>query len=181
MTSLASQSGHALADRSTPLVWLPEQAMRRYQLAKIVGSLFFVAIFLGWMLIQWSSPVMRFVAMALVATTAWVTLASCLSDARRNRLRHLSLAGNAVGTLTLTLRTPDNTLSIELDRVATGEWREAPDTDHGLWLLDAHNRPLLHLDELVLAHEAEARTWLAWLRQHTDIAFPVRWPTPTDL
>ena len=35
-----------------------------------------VIIFVGWMLIMWSNPVMRFAAAALVIITVWITVAS---------------------------------------------------------------------------------------------------------
>src|SRR5688572_9427233 len=78
------------------IAWLPRERMLRYQWAKVLGDVVVCAIFAGWLLIQWSNPLMRAGAVALLAITAWVVVASVLSDARRSRGRRLWLEAGQI-------------------------------------------------------------------------------------
>ena len=156
-----------------PALWLPPKSMRRYQWAKGIGGLLFVATFLGWMLLQWSSPIIRWATAAMVALTAWVTLASLISDHRRSRGRQIRLEREA-----LCVTSPRGSTRVVLADVAEARWRPDTSSQAGLWLYDRRGLALLHLDAPFLADESEARRFLAWARQRAVLPFAVRWEGP---
>lgn len=167
-----SSAAHSLA--SEPLVvWLPPERMRRYEWAKVIGAILVMTIFAGWLLIQWSNPFMRLLAMALLLMTAWITGKSILIDILRMRGRRLAVCP-AENLLHVTQ--PQGATAVRLAEVAQGQWRDQTQEATGLWLLDNQGQTLVHLDSAFLADEAEARTFLNWLRQHTAAGFDVRWP-----
>lgn len=161
---------HALPHpASLPVLWLPPARMRQYAIARIVGGLLFAAIFAGWMVIQWSNVTMRFASAALIVLTAWVTVSSILSDARRMRGRQVEWDGDA-----MLVTTPDSFKRVRLAEITHATWRETT-ADYGLTFYDQYNTPLARLDENIIADEAEARTFLRWLRNQTETKFEVRW------
>src|SRR5688572_32112881 len=103
----------------TTAIFLPPERMKRYQLSKAVGAVFFIAIFAGWLFIQWSSPVMRIVAGLLLFMTVWFTLRSIVADAVRGRGRQLSIEGGD-----LIIERPTGVQRFPLTSVAGAEWRE---------------------------------------------------------
>ncbi len=152
-------------------LWLPPRRMLRYQIAKFLGALVVAGIFVGWLVIQWSNPVMRVLTLMLLALTVWVTLASILGDFFHGRGRQLALRQ---GQLTLRVG-PLNTV-LPLSRIALARWREDDYHTAGLWLLDRDEKPLAHLDLDFLADQDEARAFLRWARQRAELNFPVHWP-----
>jgi hypothetical protein len=162
-------------------LWLPPRLIRRYQWAKALGGVVFASIFAGWMVIEWSSPVMRVLAGALIVVTLWVTVASVVIDAARARGRQV-----AVGDGRLDVTTPPapgsaagSCASVTLADVAYAQWRQDGDEGDGgpgLWFIGRDGRPLGGLDTVFLRDEAEARAFVGWLREHWDVALEVRWP-----
>ena len=73
------------------IVYLPPERMRRYEWAKAVGAMFLMVIFGGWLILQWSNPVMRALAAALLLLTGWFTGKSIVIDWLRMRGRQISL------------------------------------------------------------------------------------------
>ncbi len=143
--------------------------MARYQWNKTIGGLLFASIFAGWMVIQWSSVAMRFVAGGLMVVTAWVTIASVVADVRRSRGRQL-----AVEPGRLIIESPGDRRVIDVTQVARAQWRNTPEPI--LTLYDAEGVVVAELDAAFLADESEARTFLGWARQRTDLPFEVDWP-----
>ena len=175
MTHTAPQSQDLPLDRATEqYLWLPPHSLCQYQWKKVITGLVFAVVFCGWMVIQWSHPAMRWVGAALVLITAWVTLASTISDYRRSRGRQLRVEP---GVLSVT--TPRGTTRVALCDVADAEWQQ---TQHeaGLWLYDTDGGVLAHLDRAFLADQTEALAFLGWARQQTQLPFKVRWPQPED-
>ena len=161
--------------------------MRRYQWSKALGGLVFAGIFAGWMVLEWSSPMMRVIAGVLMVVTLWVTTASVLIDAARSRGRQLTLSAGRLDITTpgapATPRapgTPATSESVTLADVAYARWRDGmSDVDGGaagLVFFDHNDRPLARLDNVFLRDEAEARAFVGWLREHAEIIFEVRWP-----
>jgi len=159
------------AEGSEEVRWLPPERMARYQAAKIIGSLFFIAIFAGWLYIQWSNPTMRLFAIALLTLTAWLTIKSIIADALRSRGRVITVTRDA-----LRVTQPGNDVEVRLADVSHGEWREETEDDFGLALVSPDGRRLARLDHVFLADQAEARMFLNWLRKHSGATFDVRWP-----
>ncbi len=159
-------------------LWLPPTRLRRYQLNKAIGGALVTAIFVGWLILQWSNPVMRVLACVLIATTAWVVIASIIDDRARARGRQIAI--NATTLRVTTPDAPDNpdapnvSLDIRLADITQAHWRE--DDQPGLWLFGRDDRVLAHLDTNFLADQAETRAFLGWARQHADLPFEVRWP-----
>jgi len=151
-------------------LWFPPKSMRRYQWAKGIGGAIFALTFAGWMLLQWSSPMMRWVAVGLVAMTAWVTVASLISDHRRSRGRQVRLDREA-----LWITSPRGTTRVVLAEVAEAHWRQDTSSKTGLWLYDHGGRAMAHLDAAFLADQGEARRFLAWARRQAPLRFAVRW------
>lgn len=150
-------------------LWLPPRLMWRYQWYKAGGGLLVCAIFAGWLLIQWSSPGMRWLSMALIAGTAWIVAISIIEDRRRSRGRQIAARD---GTITVT--TPQSVTRVSLADVAEIRWQD--DTPPGLWLHGHSGEVLAHLDTDFLATQEEARSFLGWLRQQADLNVRVRWP-----
>lgn len=161
-------SPHAEAD-----LWLPPRRMRRYQLAKLGGAAVVSLIFTGWLVLQWSSPVMRVVAGSLLLLTLWITFRSIVVDAARARGRQLRLDNQR-----LTITRPDGSTVVPVADIASATWDEETTATMGLWLYNAQGQPLAHLDSDFLADQAEARAFLSWARRHANLNFPVRWPGP---
>ncbi|MCE9591959.1 MAG: hypothetical protein K8S99_15740 [Planctomycetes bacterium] len=160
-------------------VFLPPERMLRYQWAKVTGAAFFIVIFGSWLYIQWSSPVMRTVAMLLVVLTVWYTLRSIIGDVARSRGRLISLSWRPDAPrddADLLINTPTGVTTIPVRDIASARWSEEDDADFGLWLLDRDDKPLAHLDAWFVDHQEEARTLLNWARKHTRFEFPIHWP-----
>ena len=156
-------------------LWLPPRRMLRYQWSKAVGGLLMGAIFAGWLVIQWSNPAMRWLAIALLVITAWVVIASCIADRVRAYGRQLAIDG-----ADLLFATPDEEKRIAMDSIAYAQWREDELATAGLWLFDRQGGVLAHLDLRFLGDQDEARTFLHWARQRADLPFEVRWPEPYE-
>lgn len=155
--------------------WLPRRRLRRYAVARGVGGAIFAAIFIGWMLIMWSSPVMRYTAVALAAVTALVTIVSIRSDARRARGRQVTVLAGAID-----ITWPHETRRVPLAEIDHAEWRDHDAAQSGLWLLGPKGVTLAHLDLNFLGEEAEARAFVGWLRTQTGAPLEVRWPRTND-
>ena len=162
---------HASAADDADHLWLPPHQMRRYQIGKTAASTVFVAIFVGWLLIQWSNPLMRWIATSLVLVTVWVTLTSVIKDHRRSRGHQLRLDGSR-----LWIKRPEGVQWLALTDVARARWRQDEERTTGLWFYDPSGRILNHLDSIFLADQAEARSFLGWARRRVDVPFPVEWP-----
>jgi hypothetical protein len=155
-------------------VWLPEDAMARYWRAKTVGGVLFAMIFLGWLVIQWSNPIMRWLAISLVLATAWMTWDSIRAERRRFVGRKISVTADD-----LRIEQADDTREVALSRVDHLQWIDEGDAKRaaGLWCFDAQGNELLHMDQQLVANEREARSFLGWLRRETGLQAPVRWST----
>ena len=157
--------------------WLPPQRMRRYQWVKAGGGLLFVLLFIGWMWLQWSNPVMRWLAGGLTVITAWVTLASIIDD--RRRVGHRQLTAESDRWI---YETEQRRVVIPLASVARARWRHDDPRATGLWLFDHDDEVIAHLDDHLLGDEAEARTFIGWARLKSRLPFSVTWPdTAGDL
>lgn len=152
-------------------LWMPPHRMARYQWVKIGGGLLMIAIFLGWLVIQWSNPPMRWFAMALLGITAWVVIISCVNDRTRSHGRQLAIKGHS---LVVTLL--NEPFSIPVDTIAYAQWREDDFETAGLWLFDAQDRQLAHLDLNFIGDQNEARSFLQWARDRVNFSFEVHWP-----
>lgn len=153
-------------------MWMPPGRMWRYQLAKAVGGLLVAAIFAGWLLIQWSNPVMRILCMVLIAITAWVVYASIRQDIVRGRGRQLQLTADR-----MTIVGPDAQQVLRLNDIGYARWREDTQESAGLWFYDREDRTLAHLNTAYLGDQSEARAFLNWARQRAPMGFDVRWPS----
>ena len=169
-TAPTFQPSSTPATQSPNPLWLPPASLRRYQWAKGIGSVVFASTFFGWMILQWSSPMMRWAAAILIGLTVWVTLVSLLSDRRRARGRQIHIEA---GTLCIT--SPGRTTRVFLADVADARWRNDTISNTGLWLYDSDGRTMAHLDTPFLADQSEARRFLAWVRQQATLSSVVRW------
>ncbi len=154
-------------------LWLPPSRMARYQWNKVIGAAVMMIIFAGWMMIQWSNPVMRAASVGLVVVTGWVLWRSVATDRRRVRGRQLAVSDDA-----LYITAPGSEARVALADIAAAWWRDPfcePADRAGLWLYDASVRPLAHLDCTFLADQAEARAFLGWARRRADVHFRVDW------
>ena len=150
---------------------MPPRRLWRYQVAKATGGLIAAGIFAGWLLVHWSNVAMRLLAATLLGVTAWATAWSILDDAARARGRQVAIRP---GELILT--TPGSRRLVSLPDVAWAQWRHDSASDAGLWLYDSKGEVLAHLDENILADEAEAREFLGWARKRAELPFNVQWP-----
>jgi hypothetical protein len=153
-------------------MWMPPGRMWRYQLAKAVGGLLVAAIFVGWLLIQWSNPVMRVMCIVLIAITAWVVYVSIREDVVRGRGRQLRLTAER-----MTIVGPGAQHVLRLSDINAAQWREDTEETAGLWFYDEQNHMLAHLDTAYLGDQSEARAFLNWARQRARMDFDVRWPS----
>jgi hypothetical protein len=153
-------------------LWMPPDRMWRYQLAKAVGGLLVATIFVGWLIIQWSNPVMRVGCIVLIAVTVWVVYASIREDIVRGRGRQLRLASDR-----MTIVAPDGQRVVRLSDIHYAQWREDTEETAGLWFYDEQDRMLAHLDTAYLGDQSETRAFLNWARQRTRMDFDVRWPS----
>lgn len=151
-------------------LWLPPRQIRRYQRNKVFGGLIITVIFAGWLVLQWSNVVMRWVAMGLIATTLWVVIESILDDLRRGHGRQIEIVD---GKLLIT--DADKVATVSLAEVATATWYD--ESTPGLYLYDGQGQTLAHLDGYFLADQAEARCFLGWSRQRAELPFKVQWPS----
>lgn len=177
-TAAASPTAsHASTERA--VAFLPPERMVRYQWAKLIGGAFFVAIFSGWLFIQWSNLLMRAIAATLVLLTVWQTLRSVVADTLRSRGRLIELTwspGGGRDDAVLRITTPERVSLIPVCDIASARWSDEDDHTFGLVLLDRQGGQLAHLDAWFVDHQEEARTLLNWARQHTRFEFPVHWP-----
>jgi hypothetical protein len=150
-------------------LWLPPRRLRQYTRARLVGAALFLAIFAMWLVLQWSSATMRCVAIVLMLVTILVTWASISRDHRRARGRQVRCERDR-----LTITRPDATSVLLLGDVDHAVWREV-DSGFELAFCDSAGRSLACLDEHYLGDQAEARAFLHWLRQRTQIRFDVKW------
>jgi len=162
-------------------LWLPPRRMRRYQIAKILTGLLIVAIFCGWLYLQWwQDPTARIAIGGLVVLTAFITARSIIGDVRRARGRQLSLTTSS-GAAELIVLTPQGQSRFALADIDHGRWRCETVSEFGLWLYDRQGGVLAHLDEGFVADETEARMLLGWMRQRAELTFTVRWPSAGGL
>lgn len=168
MNSAAPTSPDAASCGDESHLWLPPRRLKRYRASKIAAALLMAGIFAGWMVIQWSIPAMRYFAGALLIVTVWVLGASLIQDRRRDYGRQIAVVS---GKLIVT--SPQETRDIVLAQLHHGQWNEE---SAGLCLLDSSDRTVANLDTDFLADENEARQFLHWLREQTDIALRVDWP-----
>jgi hypothetical protein len=163
-------------------LWMPPQRLRRYQAAKLVGALLFILIFAGWLALQWSNPAMRWLTVALIGITAWVTVASVVSDLRRSAGRQVAMLGaGGSGEFGWMLRvtSPAGEVQLKMADVVIARWREDEEASLGLWFFDDRGSVMAHLDGHFLADQDEARALIAWLRRQIpsgSLPFPVQWP-----
>ena len=156
-------------------LWLPPNRLRRYERAKLIGGVLIAVIFLGWLVVQWSNPFVRYLSIALLLTTAWVLLSSTIADRVRARGRQIAVDGRS-----LHITTPTGQRWVALDQVAAAQWHDGPQPAAGLWFYDEHRQAVAHLDLYFLADDVEARTFVGWLRRQTGVALNVRWPREDD-
>lgn len=179
MSTAAASPTASHAPTGRAVAFLPPERMARYQWAKVIGGAFFVAIFSGWLFIQWSNALMRTIAAALVLLTVWQTLRSVVADAMRTRGRLIELTwepGGERDDAVLRITTPERVSLIPVRDIASARWSDDDDHTFGLVLLDRNGGQLAHLDAWFVDHQEEARTLLHWARQHTRFEFPVHWP-----
>jgi hypothetical protein len=173
MKAVAAQPGQVPDEAHE---WLPATRLRRYQWQKGVGALFMAGIFGGWLVIQWSNPVVRLLSVGLIGVTAWVLWRSVVDDLDRARGRQVT-----VTRATIRVTTPQGATQARFRDVAVARWVDVTDVPAdareraGLWLYDRHGQPLVQLDTRILADEPEARAFLGWARRRADLGFEVRW------
>ena len=172
MTTATAQPEATRADERH--LWMPPRRLRDYARARVLGAVLFSLIFVGWMIIQWSSPVMRYGSMVLIGITAWVTAVSVLGDLRRARARQVAV--NTTDPATLEITTPQGTTRVALKDVASAAWRESTMEETGLWLYDGDGKLLAQIDGDTIVDQAEARVFLRWLRERVTVPFEVKWP-----
>ena len=147
--------------------------MAKYQAVKLIGAAFFAAIFAGWLWLQWSNPIMRVIAGGLLFMTIVFTWKAHVADDRRVRSGRLAVSQKQ---RSITITHHDESKTIALQDVARAVWRNDSEANMGLWLYDNEGKALAHIDGTFVAHEAEARKFLAWLRTLVDVPFQVSWP-----
>ncbi len=167
--TVAHDAPAATAQRVEQNLWLPPARLRRYEWNKVIGGLLACTIFAGWLVLQWSNPVMRLVSLLLITVTAWVVVSSIRDDRRHSHGRQIALTHDI-----LSITMPDATTPVRLADVALAQWRD--DDQPGLWFYGTDNRVLAHLDTDFLADQEQARRFLRWARQLTPLPFDVRWP-----
>ncbi|MEX2215553.1 MAG: hypothetical protein WD768_15585 [Phycisphaeraceae bacterium] len=155
-------------------LWMPPRRLRDYARARVLGAVLFSLIFVGWLIIQWSNPVMRYGSIALILITAWVTAASILNDVRRARARQVALIATEPAMLEIT--TPQGTSRVGLETIVRAVWREHSMEEMGLWLYGSEGAVLSRLDGDTIVDQAEARVFLRWLRERAAVNFEVSWP-----
>jgi len=148
--------------------------MRRYQQVKAGGGLLFALLFAGWLFLQGSNPVMRWIIAGLLVLTLLITFASILEDRRRVRGRQLLAEPGR-----WMLERDGTRTVIDLRQVAEARWRHDETAHLGLWLHDARGRPIARIDPGLVGDEEEARRFLGWARGVSGLPFPVRWPDGT--
>ena len=163
----ATRSGHG-NDESN--LWLPPRRMRQYQWMKALGGLLIGMLFLGWLVLQGSNPVMRTMTAGLICVTLWVVVRSITDDQRRNRGRQIEVAH---GELRIT--SPQRVVNVLLSQVAVAKWCDDPES--GLTFYDRCGCSIAHLDSEFLIDQAEARCFLRWARQQAQLPFNVQWPS----
>lgn len=161
------------------LLWMPPKRLRRYQWQKVFAGALVSAIFLGWLVIQWSSLFVRTVSLLLLGVTAWVVARSIADDAARSRGRQIALIPGS--TPALEIVTPDAVAHLSLRDIHQAEWRDEPVEQAGLWLFDQQHHALGHLDPGFFTDQLEACAFLRWARRQVHMDFPVRWPQPVDV
>lgn len=168
MTAAAVHPPSPASERN---LWLPPRRLRRYQAAKVATALLMAGIFAGWTVLQWNLPVMRGLALALLAVTGWVTFRSVVSDALRARGRQLAIESGSI-----VLVGPEGSTTVRVADIAAAQWRDEPSEQAGLTLLGRNGQTLARIDTVFLADQAEARSFLGWARNLTPMTFPVHWP-----
>ena len=177
--SMPAANTPSVSDAASPRqYWRPPALMKRYQIAKLVGTAFFVLIFAGWLWLQWSNPMMRIVAGGLLFMTVWFTFKSVAVDNLRARKGHLAIIDNKL-EITRNLGAETATLLIPLNNIGHAEWRNDTDETAGLHLFSHTGSSMSFLNLDFVADEAEARSLANWIRSTTNQAFEVRWPQPT--
>ena len=151
--------------------------MRAYHAAAIVCALLAALIFSGWAVIYGSSPLMRLACVALIAVTGWVVIRATLVDRQRARHRQVRIEAEPREAPRLCVTDPSSTTRFPLTDIQRAAWRHDNLQDAGLWMFDKQGAALAHLDLDFLTDEAEARTFVGWVRRHTGAAFPVQWPS----
>jgi hypothetical protein len=158
---------------------MPPKRLRCYQWQKVLAGALVSAIFLGWLAIQWSSPLVRTMSLLLLGVTAWVVVRSIADDAARSRGRQIALIPGP--SPALEIATPHSLVRIPLHDIHEARWREEPLEQAGLWLFDEHHHALGRLDPAFFADQLEACAFLRWARRQVPMNFPVRWPQPVDV
>lgn len=167
-TPAASPPGAVHSDERN--LWMPPRQMRRYQLHKAMGGLLILSIFMGWLVLMWSNPLMRVMVIVLIGLTLWVVVGSLFDDLRRSQGRQIEIINRQ-----LTVTQPDGVTHVRLSDVAEAQWYD--DEEPGLRFRNRTGELLVHLDTDFLTDQAEARSFLHWARQRTDLPFKVKWPS----
>jgi len=165
----AAEMPHVHHPPSPLAVWLSPERLRQYQWNKAIGGLLISMIFAGWLVLQWSNPVMRLLAATLIAMTLWIVTHSILEDLKRHRGRRIAIAD---GVLSIT--TPEGHTEVRLAEVSHAQWQDDPQPSLGFY--NHRQQKMAGLDEAFLSDQAEARAFLEWARNQADLSFQVCWP-----
>ena len=150
-------------------LWLPPRRLSHYQIAKGIAALLAIAIFSGWLWIQWSNLFIRIVAITLSFVTACVTLSSMLSDRRRARGRQIAAKSSEI-----IVTSPADVVRIDCADIDRGVWHDDGDAC-GLKLIHRDGRTLVLLDGMFFRDQAEARAFVGWCRKRTGCALHIVW------
>lgn len=165
-------TGSQGAQASEAQLWLPPGRLRRYELNKVVGAVMISSIFVLWLVVQWSNPAVRWLAISCIAVTLWVTLSSIVQDRRRSAGRQLVYTKGQIA-----VQSPQGEARFSLSQVHRLEYLNVleHEADAGLRFLAADGQVLAHLDEGFVTDEAEARTFVGWLRKQSQSNLQVDW------
>ena len=124
-----------------------------------------------WMVVYWPNVTMRFVTLGLLIAIVWMAAPAMFDKPGTPPQGRI-----AIDEEYLQMESHQgDAIVVAWKNVALAQWRQDQPEKFGLWLFDADGRVLAHLDTTLLTSQSEAKAFVKWARQLTDLPFEIRW------
>jgi hypothetical protein len=159
------------ADAAPPApAWVPTDALRGSQWARIGFGVGATAFFAAWMLHDWNTRVLRFAFALFACVVGYLAYRTIVDSLQRRRQRQVRLLHGS-----LYVSSCEGMSVIPLDQVLFAQWRSDMGAASGLWFFDREKKVLAHLNTDFLADAAQAKLLLGWAAEQHAYSFEVRW------
>ena len=123
------------------------------------------------MVVYWPNLTMRFISLGLLIAIVWMVAPSLFDNDGSSTQRHIVIDDEYLHMESH----HGDTIVVAWKDVALAQWRQDQPEKSGLWLFDGDGSALAHLDTALLPNQGEAKAFVEWARQLTDLPFEIGW------